>query len=138
MKVCGVEIKAKEAILAIVESDTEGNLAHIKSASKKLTLNDDRDCKSLEVLYEAIKAFAKDHKLNSFVIKTRQTKGQMAAGGITFKIEGLFQLSGIPVDFVSPQALSKLASKNTGAIPPTINQYQEDAYLAAVSQLAKL
>ena len=138
MKVCGVEIKAKEAILAIVESDAEGNLLHIKSASKKLTLDDDRDCKSVSVLYEAIRALAKDHKLSGFVIKTRQTKGTMAAGGITFKIEGLFQLSGTPVDFVSPQALSKLASKNTGGIPATINQYQNDAYLAAVSHLAKL
>ena len=138
MKVCGVEIKAKEAILAIVESDAEGNLLHIKSASKKLTLDDDRDCKSVSVLYEAIRALAKDHKLSGFVIKTRQTKGTMAAGGITFKIEGLFQLSGIPVGFVSPQALSKLASRNTGGIPATINQYQNDAYLAAVSQLAKL
>ena len=138
MKVCGVEIKAKEAILAIVESNAEGNLLHIKSASKKLALDDDRDCKSVSVLYEAIRALAKDHKLSGFVIKTRQTKGTMAAGGITFKIEGLFQLSGIPVDFVSPQALSKLASKNTGGIPSTINQYQNDAYLAAVSHLVKL
>ncbi|AUW58041.1 DUF3010 domain-containing protein [Sphingobium sp. SCG-1] len=138
MKVCGVEIKAKEAILAIVEIDDEGGLLHIKSASKKLSLNDDRDCKSVQVLFEAIKALAKDHNLKCFVIKTRQTKGQMAAGGVTFKIEGLFQLSGIPVEFVSPQALSKLSSKNTGAIPATINQYQSDAYLAAVSELAKL
>ena len=138
MKFCGVEIKAKEAILAIVESDTEGNFLHIRSTSKKLTLSDDRDCKSVEVLYEAIKALAKDHKLSGFVIKTRQTKGAMAAGGVTFKIEALFQLSGTPVDFISPQALSKLASKNAGGIPATIKQYQSDAFLAAVSQLAKL
>lgn len=138
MKVCGVEIRAKEAILAIVESDPEGNLVHVNSASKKLRLDDDRDCKSVSVLHEAIRALAKDHNLSSFVIKTRQTKGAMAAGGITFKIEGLFQLSGIPVEFVSPQALSKLAKKNTGGIPATINQYQNEAYLAAVSQLVKL
>jgi hypothetical protein len=137
MKICGVEIKAREAIVAIVGTDPEGNFVHINSASKKLILEDDRDCKSVAVLYEAIKSLAKDHKLSSFVIKTRQTKGAMAAGGITFKIEGLIQLSGIPVHFVSPQALTKLASKNAGGIPATINRYQNDAYLAAVSRLAK-
>lgn len=138
MKVCGVDIKAKAAILAIVESDAEGNIVHIKSSSKKLSLDDHRDCKSVSVFYEAIKALAKDHNLSRFVIKTRQTKGTMAAGGITFKIEGLFQISGVPVDFVSPQALSMMAKKNTGSIPATVNQYQSEAYLAGVSHLAKL
>ena len=99
-----------------MEND-DGDFVHIKTASKKLTLEDDRDCKSVQVLFEAIKALAKDHKLDCFVVKTRQTKGTMAAGGVTFKIEGLFQLSGTPVEFVSPQALSKLASKNTGGDP---------------------
>lgn len=138
MKVCGVDIKAKEAILAIVESDAEGNLVHVKSVSNRLSLDDDRDCKSVSVLHEAIKALAKDHNLSSFVIKTRQTRGAMSAGGITFKIEGLFQLSAVPVEFVSPIALSKLAKKNTGGIPATLNQYQNDAYLAAVSHLVKV
>lgn len=137
MKICGVEIKSREAILAIVEIDAEGNLMHIKSASKKLTLEDDRDSKSVGVLHEAIKAIAKDHELACFVIKTRQAKGTMASGGITFKIEGLFQISGVPVEFVSPQAVSKTAGKNAGGVPSSVNQYQRDAYLAAVSYLIK-
>ena len=138
MKFCGVDIKAKEAILAIVENDNDGNFFHCQSTSKKLILDDDRDCKSVQVLHEAIKAFATDHKLSGFVIKTRQTKGVMGAGGITFKIEGLFQLSGVQVDFESPQALSKIAKKNSGGIPSSINKYQNDAYLAAVWRLANL
>ncbi len=138
MRVCGVEIKAKEAILAIVEINEDNDLVHIKSASKKLTLDDDRNCKSVQVLLEAIKALANDHELKYFVIKTRQAKGAMAAGGITFKIEGLFQLSGVPVKFVSPQALQKVAGTNTGSMPRTVNRYQEHAYLSAVSQLIKL
>lgn len=138
MKICGVEIKAKEAILAIVESDMDGNFVHFVSVSRKLTLADDRDSKSVEALHGAIKALAKDHKLSGFVIKTRQATGAMAAGGITFKIEGLFQLSGAPVYFISPQALNKMPAKNTGGIPASIFQYQEHAYLAAVSQLTKL
>lgn len=138
MKFCGVDIKSKEAILAIVENDDDGNIFHLHSDSKKLILYDDRDCKSVEVLHEAIKAFATDHNLSGFVIKTRQTKGVMGAGGITFKIEGLFQLSGVQVDFVSPQALSKIAKKNSGGIPSSITKYQIDAYLAGVWRLAQL
>ncbi len=102
MIVCGVEIKGKEAILALVQSAAEETI-HVKCDTKKLALPDDRDTKSLLVMKSAIEAFALQHKVGSFVIKTRQATGPRAGGGITFKIETLFQLSGTPVVFISPQ-----------------------------------
>ncbi len=65
----------------------------------------------------AIEAFALQNKVDSFVIKSRQATGPRAGGGITFKIETLFQLSGTPVVFISPPTLAKFAKSNLGRRP---------------------
>ena len=138
MRICGVDIKGRGAILAIVSSDDENNLTHVDSTSRKLELPDDRDSEQLKVMHRTIKAFAIEHQIDRFVIKSRKGTGPMASGGITFKIEGLFQLSDTPVDFVSPQALGQLSKKNAGSPPASVKQYQKDAYLAAVLHLVQL
>lgn len=138
MRICGVDIRGRDAILAIVSSDDESNLTHVNSTSRKLELPDDRNSEQLKVMHRTIKAFALEHGIERFVIKTRNGTGPMASGGVTFKIEGLFQLSDTPVDFVSPQALGQFSKKNAGARPSSVKAYQKDAYLAAASHLAQL
>ncbi len=135
MVVCGVDIKAKDAILVLVSIDDDVTY-HIKCATKKLALNDDKDATSLVTLKSAIEAFALKHNVEVFVIKTRQSSGTRAASGITFKIEALFQLSGTPVEFVSPQTLAKFAKGNKGGVPVGVAQYQEDAYRGGAWRIA--
>ncbi len=136
MVVCGVEIKGREAILAIVQSSPEESV-HVKCTTKKLALLDDRDVKSLSVMKSAIEAFALQNKVSSFVIKSRQATGPRAGGGVTFKIETLFQLSGTPVVFISPPTLAKFAKSNQGGIPTSVVGYQTDAYGAGAWYLSK-
>lgn len=138
MIVCGVDIKAKEAVLAIVESDQEGNFIFRNAETKRLKLDNDRDSKAVKTMFEAIKAIAKKHDISSFVMKSRASRGSMASGGITFKIEGLFQLSDTPVIFVSPQVIAKTKKSNAGKPPETVKIFQQDAYAAAISQIIKL
>ncbi|MFZ2996208.1 DUF3010 family protein [Sphingobium sp.] len=136
---CGVDIKGKEAILSIVCSDSDDNIEHLKCTTKRLALNDHEDAASLDALMKAIKAFANENKIEGFIIKSRQATGQLAAGGITFKIEALFQLSGTEVTFVSPPTLAAFVKKSNIATPPqSVKQYQADAYRAAVWKLAKV
>jgi hypothetical protein len=134
--VCGVDIKGKEAILALVQGSSDESV-HVECVTKKLTLLDDRDTKSLSTMKSAIEAFALQNEVSSFVIKTRQATGSRAGGGITFKIETLFQLSGTPVVFISPQTLAKFAKSNLGGVPTSVVGYQNDAYRAAAWHLAK-
>lgn len=136
MIVCGVDIKAKEAVLAVVESSSE-DWKHIKCPTKKLTLADDRDAKSLLTLKSAIEEFARQNKIEIFAVKSRHATGTRAAGGVTFKIEALFQLSGTPVAFVSPQAIAKLAKTNLGGLPTSVLAYQTDACRAGVCHTSK-
>ena len=137
--ICGVEIKSNEAIFAIVESDSDDNVTHINSTTKKLALHDHEDAASLHALTKAIAAFINENKIQGFVIKSRQKTGQMAAGGITFKIETLLQLSGIEVTFVSPPTLTAFQKKSNVSTPPqSVNRYQADAYRAAAWKLTKV
>ncbi len=139
MIICGVDIKGKEAILANVKSDNDDNIEHIKCTTKKIALNDHEDVASLHAFMKAIKSFADENKVEGFVIKSRQATGQLAAGGITFKIETLFQLSGNEVTFVSPPTLSSFQKKSNVATPPeSIMKFQADAYRAAAWKVAKV
>lgn len=138
MTICGVDIKGKEAILAIVQLDSEGDIKYVDCATKRLALTDHESAASLEALIKAIKAFANEQKIEEFIIKSRKASGQMAAGGITFKIEALFQISGTPFSFVSPPTLTAFSKKsNAAALPESVNQYQADAYRAAAWKLSK-
>jgi hypothetical protein len=134
--VCGVEIRGKEAILALAQGSPEESV-HAECATKKLTLLDDRDTKFLLTLKSAIQAFALQNKVDAFVIKSRQATGPRAGGGITFKIETLFQLSETPVVFISPQTLAKFAKSNLGGVPASVVGYQTDAYRAGAWHLSK-
>jgi len=134
--VCGVDIKAKEAILAVVESSSD-DWQHLKCSTKKLSLTDDRDPKALLTLKSAIEEFARQNKVDAFALKTRLATGTRAAGGVTFKIEALFQLAGTPVAFISPQAIAKIAKTNLGGLPSSILAYQADACRAAVCHASK-
>lgn len=136
MVVCGVDIRSNEAVVALVEGPLE-SAKHIKSETNRITLGDERDAKSLFAMKLAIEAFARQHHVEAFAIKTRQGKGQMASSGVTFKIEALFQLSETPVAFVSPQSITKIAKADNGRIPANVFAYQADAYRAAVVHLSK-
>lgn len=137
MIVCGVDIKAKESVLAVVQSDSD-EWKHLQCDTKKLALKDDRDAELLVSLRSAIEEFARDNKVDVFAIKSRLATGPRSAGGVTFKIEALFQLSGIPVVFVSPQAIAKLAKSNAGGLPKSVLAYQTDAYRAGICHASKV
>jgi hypothetical protein len=137
MRVCGVGIKAATACLAIVDF-SDGELSYQKLGEKKLELKDDADSANVRSLASSIESFATQHKIDKFVIKQRQKTGAMASGGITFKIEGLFQMQKkADVCFVSAQALTKVSKTNFGAIPDSLARYQNDAFLAAAAFIQK-
>ncbi|KQX20698.1 DUF3010 family protein [Sphingomonas sp. Root1294] len=130
-----MDIRSNEATLVLVEAKDDVTV-YIKCATKKLALNDDKEANSLNTLKAAIEAFAMKHDVETFIIKARQSSGRMAASGVTFKIEALFQLAGTPVEFVSAPTLSKFAKSNKGGIPTGVAKYQEDAFRAGAWRLA--
>lgn len=136
-RVCGVTIKSAEAILVIVEMQ-DGNFIHVAQKLTKLKLADSKNSSDVQNLAKVIDDLAQGEKIDVFAIKSRQSKGQMSSSGITFKIEGLFQLQKhADCKFISPQAITKIAKGNIGTPPATVNKYQYDSYKAAVVVLSK-
>lgn len=136
--VCGVSISSSTACFAVVEFK-DGEIHHQNIQPKKISLEKDRDGENIKSFAEAVASFAHDNGINYFAIKTRQAKGPMSAGGVTFKIEALLQHQGIAeCCFISPQAIIKVSKSNKGGVPASVLKYQEDAFCAAVAQLVKL
>lgn len=136
MIVCGAEISSNFAALALIRSSDDGTFP-IECGTKKIFLNDDQNKQSLTNFLATINSLIHDNKIQVIVLKTRQTRGKLAGGGLTFKIETLFQLSNAPVVFAHPTVIARFAKTNAGGIPESILKYQRDAYLCAAWHASK-
>ncbi|MES2017006.1 MAG: DUF3010 family protein [Pseudomonadota bacterium] len=137
MKICGIEIKGSEAILAIVQLDGE-KFAHIKVETKKISLADDENSVNVKSFCRLIQEFVRDNGLSNIAIKKRMKKGEYAGGPITFKIEGLVQLvENCLVELVAPQTVAAANKNHNFALPASLLKYQSDAFLTACTLLAK-
>lgn len=131
MKVCGIELKASEAIIALVERQGD-TLVHVPINVKKLGLEDDEDARQVRDLYQRLGALVAEHGIQRIALKKRGKKGEFAGGPVTFKIEGLLQLlDGCDVELLSPQTINAANRKHGFDLPAGLNKYQHDAFLAA-------
>ena len=137
MKTCGVEIKASEAIFALVARQA-GGLEHVPVTLKKIALEDDEEAASVKAFAQQVEAFVQANGIERLAIKKRSKKGEFAGGPTTFKIEGLMQLlDNCEVTLVSPQTVSAQSKKHDFALPASLNKYQHEAYKTACALLMK-
>ncbi|MEZ1319142.1 DUF3010 family protein [Pseudomonas fluorescens] len=137
MKVCGIEIKGSEAIIAVAALDGQ-SLEHVPLATKKIALEDDDEAANVKVFAAQVASFVRENAVDRIAIKKRSKKGEFAGGPTTFKIEGIFQLlESCEVTLLSPQTINAQAKKHGFELPATLNKYQHEAYKAACSALLK-
>ncbi|PWB31088.1 DUF3010 domain-containing protein [Pseudomonas sp. SDI] len=137
MKICGIEIKGSEALLALVGLE-DGAPSHLGVATKKLALDDDEDAAQVKAFAAQARAFVAEHGVDTLAIKKRSKKGDFAGGPTTFKIEGILQLlDNCAVELVSPQTASAQAKKHNLELPASLNKYQHEAYKSACALLLK-
>ncbi|MBD0677597.1 DUF3010 family protein [Pseudomonas sp. PSB11] len=137
MKVCGIEIKGSEAIIAVAALDGS-TLGHVALATKKIALEDDDEAANVKVFAAQVASFVRENSIDRIVIKKRSKKGEFAGGPTTFKIEGVFQmLENCEVTLLSPQTINAQAKKHGFEPPETLNKYQHEAYKTACSALLK-
>lgn len=135
MKVCGIEIKGSEALLAVVALEA-GSPAHLAMATKKIGLEDDELADNVKAFASQARQFVTEHGITHLAIKKRSKKGDFAGGPTTFKIEGILQLlEGCEVALVSPQTVSAQAKKHNIEPPTSLNKYQHEAYKSACALL---
>ncbi|APC17148.1 hypothetical protein BLL42_15890 [Pseudomonas frederiksbergensis] len=137
MKICGIEIKGSEAIIAVASLDNQ-TLTHVALNTKKIALDDDDEAANVKAFAMQVSAFVRDNGIERIAIKKRSKKGEFAGGPTTFKIEGVFQLlDNCEVTLLSPQTINAQNKKHDFALPATLNKYQHEAYKAACSWLMK-
>ncbi|MGB6328803.1 MAG: DUF3010 family protein [Halarcobacter sp.] len=128
MKTCGIELKANNMILVVLEDKK-----FIDLKTKKITLEDDENQNDIRSFCNDFLLFLEQNKIEKVFIKKRAKKGNFAGGAVTFKMEGLIQLNPLcEVQLLSAQAISSYEKKNEIEFPKGLKKYQEQAFLVAM------
>jgi len=123
IKTLGIELKAKRAIYVAIEG-TEEDFKVIDSGY--FELQDSKDQSAIKVFHEKWMNMLNEGDFHSIAIKERISKGRFAGGALTFKMEGLIQLSDYEIQIIhSAKLRSKL--KNHDPAFGKIHSYQEEA-----------
>ena len=123
MKTIGIELKSSRAIYVAIEG-TGDDFEVIDSGY--LELKNSKDQPAIKAFHESWMTLLNDGDYNSVAIKERISKGRFAGGALTFKMEGLIQLSDYEIQIIHG---TKLRNKLKGHDPAfgKIHSYQEEA-----------
>jgi len=136
MKACGIELKANDAILTIVEQTDQ--VSHIAVSIKKISLGDSESTTDIIAFKENVETFFSDNGIEKVFIKKRATKGKFAGGSNTFKMEALIQLiTEQEIILLSSQSISAFNKKHSVTLPESLKKYQHESFLTAVTGLSK-
>lgn len=130
-KVCGIELKGSEAILAIIDAGDDGQ-QYINTEPRKIKIGNDESTNAVQSFYESFKNYVTDNHIDVVVVKKRKKNGAMSGGGVSFKLEALIQLNGTAeVIFVSGQGIAASHKRDNFESPVGLNKYQEAAFMSA-------
>ena len=131
MNICGIELKANNALLVVLK-----NNEYIDTKIKKIILEDDEKQEDIRKFCNEFLDFLQKNEIEKIFIKKRAKKGNFSGGAVTFKMEGLIQLNPLcSVELISTQTVSSFEKKNQIQFPKELNKYQEQAYLTALCNL---
>ena len=131
MNICGIELKANNIILVVLNDNN-----YTETKIKKLIIEDDEKQEYIRKFCNEFLDFLQKNEIEKVFIKKRAKKGTFAGGAVTFKIEGLIQLNPLcSVDLISSQSISTFEKKNQIEFPKELKKYQEQAYLTALCNI---
>ena len=140
MRVCGIEIKGSEAIIALLELK-DGLFLVPDCRARKLALTLPDNSENLQKFQFAFDQLMSDYKVDQVVIKSRPTKGKFAGGSIGFKLESAIQLLDTVETLVYPSQEINASIKRTPIQVPAkdagLKGFQEQAYNAGYAFLVK-
>lgn len=133
MKVCGIDLKASNAIFAVIEQNDEGSV-FMPLETRKISLEPEDGQKEMVQFYDKVSGFLKVNMIDKVVIKKRAKKGTFSGGANTFKMEAAIQLNNVcEVELITSQKVSKFEKNNEIEMPKDLMKYQEGAYLSALA-----
>lgn len=141
MKVCGVELKANDAIISLMSLEN-GLYTLLDCRVKKLSIIDASDSEQLKKFKFDFAKLMADYQIEHVVIRERMKKGKFAGGAVGFKLEAAIQLTDeLSISLMTP-AKSKEIIKNSQVVmnfeDTGLKQFQEQAFLTAFAYLESL
>lgn len=131
MKICGIDLKASNMILTVIEN---GKFLDLKI--KKIVIENDESQDDIRNFCNEFLLFLEQNEIEKVLVKKRAKKGNFSGGAVTFKMEGLIQLNPLcEVELISSQSISSYERKNEINFPKSLKKYQEGSYLTALTFL---
>jgi hypothetical protein len=113
MKVCGVELKANDAIICVMNKENGlYDIPHIRVP--KLSITDPGSTENIRKFQFDFKKLMSDYQISHVVIKGRALKGKFSGGPVSFKLEAAIQL----IDELSVEIVSASFVKQALARTP--------------------
>lgn len=136
MSICGIEFKASEANLVVLDG-TKTTFSHLNVKPKKLSITNDLDSDEIRAFQEALFAFLRENKVELIAIKRRNKKGEFSGGPVGFKLEAIVQLyEGCQIIFLAAATISSAIRKNDPVYPTTLMKYQHKAFETCFATLS--
>lgn len=140
MRVCGIEIKGKEAVICLLESN-KGLYDIPDCRVRSLVIKDPDTSQGVKDFQFAVAKLAEDYRVEKIVIRERQKKGKFAGGAEGFKMEAAIQLiEGIDVALMNPthsKALLKAKPLPVRFEDTGLKIFQETAFVTAYVALVE-
>ncbi|WP_217274965.1 DUF3010 family protein [Vibrio coralliilyticus] len=80
MRVCGIELKGSDAILALIDKNGQ-DIEHVSIATKKIPLGDGECCVQVKSFKETFESFCRENAVDKIVIKIKRKKRRLCRGG---------------------------------------------------------
>jgi hypothetical protein len=127
---CGIEIAARRAIFVALARRADA-IVDLTGRHRALAIGDDEDPAAVRRFRRESQAVLESWRPAQIGILQRKKIGTFAAGGTTFKLEGLIQLyPHQPVEIVSARQLRIFAKEHPSDMHHRF-AYQKNAYLLA-------
>lgn len=114
MKICGIEIKSNEAILAVCSVDGE-NVTFQNTDPKKVALKIEEQDFYREFL-NVVSEFMSAQEIDKVYLRKPIEKGKQISGANAFRIEALLNLLDIPIISIHPSSVTKYIKIEGNAI----------------------
>lgn len=135
MRACGIEMKASEAILVLLDG-AKANYAWIDVKPRKLMITDDENQNEVQAFRDALYAYLRENGVECVAIKKRSKKGEYAGGAIGFKLEGIVQLyDECGVVLYAPQRIAAVLRNHPAVPPEKLPKFQYGAFETAYTML---
>jgi len=134
MRICGVELTANDAVISLIELESE-HFTLPDCRARKLSLPKEHTREDLQRFQFAFAKLMSDYKVDKVAIKERMTKGKFAGGSVSFKLEAAIQLIA-DLDVITLSATQIKATLSENPLPITFSEtelkgFQEAAFTAA-------